>query len=422
MDRYFLLNHIKSKLENYIDPISMPIVLAVTVGEKQYLTSEIRNIYSSGGVMHVLAVSGLHVGIFVLILSSLLHKTAYVFSIVNTKLYPINSKSSIQGYSGFAIISPFIIPVILLFVIWLYAFIAGLSPSIVRSAIMFSVFQISSIFKRKGSIYSSLALSAMIMLLVNPLIIHNVGFQLSFLAVLSIVYFYPKLKAFFIQYHIYWFHLKMFLKSRNTVSKTMISQIISSILCISFSPSTSSNLSFFMVDKAAGSNKSVSSVLVSNGIYKNIIILFKRILGYLCDIAIISISAQILTLPILVYYFKKFSLYFIIANCIMIPSVFWVILLSLILICISSFPSIASVVGYMISKIISVSTFILKYISKWPYSEIHISFDIIDVFGYYSILFMLILLLKFKKFVYLILLNITVLVYSILKTIYYIFP
>ena len=227
MDRYFLLNYIKSILENYIDPSSMPIVLAVTVGEKQYLTSEIRNIYSSGGVMHVLAVSGLHVGIFVLILSSLLHKIAYVFSIVNTKLYPINSKSSAQGYillpfedvsknyqysiknndissnfiytvySSFATITPFIIPIILLFVIWLYAFIAGLSPSIVRSAIMFSVFQISSIFKRKGSIYSSLALSAMIMLLVNPLIIHNVGFQLSFLAVLSIVYFYPKLKAFF---------------------------------------------------------------------------------------------------------------------------------------------------------------------------------------------------------------------------------
>ena len=246
--------------------------------------------------------------------------------------------------------------------------------------------------------------------------------------------------------------MKMFIKSRNTVSKTMISQIISSILCISFSPSTSSNLSFFMVDKATGSNKFAPSVLVSNGIYwfhlkmflksrntvskttisqiisfilciyKNIIILFRRILEYLCDIAIISISAQILTLPILVYYFKKFSLYFIIANCIMIPAVFLVILLSLILICISSFPSIASVVGYMISKIISVSTLILKYISKWPYSEIHISFDIIDVFGYYSILFMLILLLKFKKFAYLILLNITVLVYSILKTICYIFP
>ncbi len=376
-------SYLKNILESYIkDPNSAAVALAVTLGEKQYLNSEIKSLYTGLGVAHILAVSGLHVSIFVLILSLLLNKIAYIIEAGASRMTLFDSKALVTIKSS-------IISIILLFAIWFYAFLAGLSPSIVRSAIMFSVFQISSIFKRKGNIYSSLALSAVIMLLINPLIIYNVGFQLSFLAVLSIVYFYPKLKSCLVRYH------------------------------TSFLTSTSANFPFFMVAEALESTRFAPAVMVSNGVYKNIIILVKRVLGYLCDIALVSISAQILTLPILAYYFKKFSIYFVVANCIIIPVIFWVILLSLVLICISSFPSIAGVVGYIISKIIVISTLILKYISKWPYSDIYISFDIMDVFGYYSILFMLILLLKFKKFVYLILLNITVLIYSILKTIYY---
>jgi len=145
----------------------LAIASALTFGYKDELSNTIKGIFSKTGAMHVLAVSGLHVGIIYLIISSLFNliKLPYKFS--------------------------WIIEIIILLLIWVYAIITGLSPSVLRAATMMSFLVIANIFNKNSSIYNTLGLSAFCMLLTNPFLIIDVGFQLSFLAVIGIVYIYP---------------------------------------------------------------------------------------------------------------------------------------------------------------------------------------------------------------------------------------
>lgn len=145
----------------------LAIASALTFGYKDELSNTIKGIFSKTGAMHVLAVSGLHVGIIYLIISSLfkLIKLPYKFSWIKE--------------------------IIILLLIWVYAIITGLSPSVLRAATMMSFLVIANIFNKNSSIYNTLGLSAFFMLLTNPFLIIDVGFQLSFLAVIGIVYIYP---------------------------------------------------------------------------------------------------------------------------------------------------------------------------------------------------------------------------------------
>lgn len=143
------------------------ILSALTLGYKRELDPEIKRVFSSAGAMHVLAVSGLHVGI--------------IYWVLTTFLGFIKSKKT--GRLAFALIS--------LFCLWAYAFITGLSPSVMRAATMFSFIIIGNTIKRHGNIYNSLAASALILLLINPNNLFEVGFQLSYSAVFGIVYLQP---------------------------------------------------------------------------------------------------------------------------------------------------------------------------------------------------------------------------------------
>ncbi len=143
------------------------VINALLIGVKDYLDTEIREAYSAAGAMHVLAVSGLHVGIVYLLIT-----------IVFGSLKKIG-----WGRVCFVLIS--------LAVIWCYALITGFSPSVMRASTMFSVIILGESSKRKSNIYNSLGLAAFILLLYNPYFVYEVGFQLSFVAVLGIVMFQP---------------------------------------------------------------------------------------------------------------------------------------------------------------------------------------------------------------------------------------
>ncbi|SFT98904.1 competence protein ComEC [Algoriphagus locisalis] len=149
------------------DPNSSQIALALLLGQKKELDPTIREAYTQAGVMHILAVSGLHVGIiyalFILILKPLKLK-----------------KDKARIYLLFVIL-----------IIWLYAFLTGLSPSVVRAATMFSLLTFGQMRERRPSIYNILAFSAILMITINPDVIYEVGFQLSYLAVLGIVIIQP---------------------------------------------------------------------------------------------------------------------------------------------------------------------------------------------------------------------------------------
>lgn len=140
------------------------IALALVLGVTDGLDNDLLNAYSASGAMHVLAVSGLHVGI--------------IYWMILLLLKPIRSLSW----------SAWLIAGISLICLWTYAFVTGLSPSVLRAVTMFSFMAIAKPFSRNTNIYNTLAASAFILLLYNPYLIMSVGFQLSYLAVIGIVY------------------------------------------------------------------------------------------------------------------------------------------------------------------------------------------------------------------------------------------
>ncbi len=139
------------------------VAAAILLGYDDSLSDEMRQNYIAAGSMHVLCVSGMHVGIIYLIASFLL-------SFLNRKRWQKMLKH-----------------LLLLFLIWFYALIAGLSPSILRSSLMISFVIIGEMLHRKGFALNSIAASAFILLCINPNNLFEIGFLLSYIAVVGIV-------------------------------------------------------------------------------------------------------------------------------------------------------------------------------------------------------------------------------------------
>jgi len=147
----------------------LEILSALTLGYKRDLDRETKRVFSASGAMHILAVSGLHVGI--------------IFWVI-TLLFGFLRKQKL-GRLLFMIIS--------IILLWSYAFITGLSPSVMRASTMFSIFVIGENINRKPNSYNSLTASALFLLLFNPNNLFEVGFQLSYSAVFGILFLQPKL-------------------------------------------------------------------------------------------------------------------------------------------------------------------------------------------------------------------------------------
>ena len=138
---------------------------ALLLGYKDDLDKTLVQSYSNTGVVHIIAISGMHLGLIYWLLSLLLH--------------PLKKRKETKWLR----------PLLIITGLWLFAFLTGGGPSILRSAIMFSCIVLGESFNRKTSIYNSLAASAFILLCINPFWLWDAGFQLSYTAVLSIVIF-----------------------------------------------------------------------------------------------------------------------------------------------------------------------------------------------------------------------------------------
>ncbi|MCF8301768.1 MAG: competence protein ComEC family protein [Bacteroidales bacterium] len=145
------------------------VVSALILGYRDTLDDDLRQKFAGAGAMHVLCVSGLHVGIIYLIISGMLGF--------------MKRKKWIRVLRV----------VLILLIIWCYAMITGFSPSVLRASTMFSFVTIGTSMKRHTNIYNTLAASAFLLLLINPYMITQVGFQLSYVAVLGIVAMQPYL-------------------------------------------------------------------------------------------------------------------------------------------------------------------------------------------------------------------------------------
>lgn len=247
-----------------LDQDVQAVVSALTIGEKTDLTPELKAMYSAAGVSHVLALSGLHVGILSCILLWL--------------FYPLTYLKHGRKILSFLVVC----------LLWFFAFISGLSSSVVRAVVMYSLYTFASFCsEERFSGMHSLVLAAFLMLIYNPFFLFDISFQLSFTAVFSILAFYP---------------------------------LFSRWLCI-----------------------------------KNCV------LRYVWNTLSLSVSAQLGTLPFILYYFGSFPTYFLLANLVVVILAGGILMLTLVALCVASVP----MVGSTVMTLLEWCTSVLNESTRW---------------------------------------------------------
>jgi len=162
-------NQLQKKLlqlfdDSHLNKNENAVISAILLGADDKMDAELIRSYSNTGVSHILSVSGMHVGIIYMILQ-------YIFFFLRKNKQQKTLKACI-----------------ILLIIWFYACLTGLSPSVMRASTMFSFFAFANIIQRKGNIFNSLSSSLLLFTLWNPLLIFDMGLQLSYAAVFGIVW------------------------------------------------------------------------------------------------------------------------------------------------------------------------------------------------------------------------------------------
>ncbi|MFI3298670.1 MAG: ComEC/Rec2 family competence protein [Rikenellaceae bacterium] len=152
---------------------AIAVYSAMVIGERSALNQETIQTYRNSGASHLLAISGLHIGVVVILLNLMLGALKFI------------------GRRGRVIYS-----ILIILGLWLYAIFSGMSVSVERAAIMFTLYQLSLLLHRSTRSLNTLATAAAIILLFAPYSIYNIGFQLSFMAMVGIFIFYHPLVAF----------------------------------------------------------------------------------------------------------------------------------------------------------------------------------------------------------------------------------
>lgn len=148
---------------------SYAMVAAMTLGDKSALTSTIRESFNITGAGHVLAISGLHLGILYMMVS---------FLVRGLRLRMVTQ-------------------IVTILLIWAFAFLVGMTASVVRSATMLTIYGLLSLGYRQKMSVNVLAFTAIVLLVIHPQSLFDIGFQMSFLAVLAILLFFPFFNSIF---------------------------------------------------------------------------------------------------------------------------------------------------------------------------------------------------------------------------------
>ncbi|MEO6583092.1 MAG: ComEC/Rec2 family competence protein, partial [Ferruginibacter sp.] len=178
------------------------IAEALLIGYKQDLDKDLVQAYSNTGVVHIIAISGLHLGLIYAVL-------IYLFNIL-----PFFKRST------------FLKVISILTCLWLFSILTGSSASVLRSAVMFTCIVIGKNYFKQSSIYNSLAASAFILLCYNPYFLWDVGFQLSYLAVIGIVWLQRPIK------NLLYTKMRLVNKVWEMVAVTLAAQVAAFPICI----------------------------------------------------------------------------------------------------------------------------------------------------------------------------------------------
>ena len=191
-------------LRRYIknDDETLGIAEALLIGYKNDLDKDLVQAYSNTGVVHIIAISGLHLGLIYMVLLWLFDRIPFI------KRFKI--------FKSISIIS----------CLWIFSLLTGASASVLRSAVMFTCIIIGKTIKRQSSIYNSLATSAFILLCYNPYFLWDVGFQLSYLAIIGIISLQKPI------HQLLYFETYLLKKIWEMSSITIAAQIITFPICL----------------------------------------------------------------------------------------------------------------------------------------------------------------------------------------------
>lgn len=274
-----------------IEGKELGILSALTLGYRENLAKDVQRSFSVSGAMHVLAVSGLHTGIVWGIVVWLLTLGGWFKPLWEEKW------------------KRWLLNIIAIVLIWMYAFVTGLSPSVMRSALMLSFWALSSLLEKQISRWNPLFSAAMIILIINPLALWSVSFQLSFAAVAGIMLIGQKMQ------------------------------------------------------------RSIS--------------LKGRMLQYVGGLMLVSVAAQIATMPLTMHYFGQTSNYFALTNLVVIPMAGVLLVLG--------FGTLAMswcVIGEWLGVATKWCTWLLREVVEWieglPFSTTQISLESGSVFCLYG--------------------------------------
>ncbi|MEO7264361.1 MAG: ComEC/Rec2 family competence protein [Ferruginibacter sp.] len=205
-----LYNYIFSTKENIIKIFKkyvtgkdeLGIAEALLIGYKEDLDKDLVQAYSNAGVVHIIAISGMHLALIYFLLLWICNHSPY-----------LKNKEAAKA-------------MLVIIFLWMFSLLTGATASVLRSAVMFSFLVIGKLFFRNASIYNTLAASAFVLLIYNPHFLWDVGFQLSYLAVFGIVALQKPI------FRLWYIRNKMIRKIWELLSITIAAQVATFPLCI----------------------------------------------------------------------------------------------------------------------------------------------------------------------------------------------
>lgn len=154
-------------IKHSVSKENLSIINALLLGQRQDISKDTYKSFTKSGAIHILAISGLHIGLLMLLLGILFKPLSY---------FKIGKK---------------LIPILIIMLLWIYAFITGMSASVMRAVTMFSLVTVAMYSNRVTNTYNTLVISAFLLLIFNPFYVFDIGFQLSYSAVFGIVWIKP---------------------------------------------------------------------------------------------------------------------------------------------------------------------------------------------------------------------------------------
>ena len=294
---------------------ALSLISALTLGQQELMQDEQRETFAAAGVSHILAVSGMHVGIVSQLLTLLLFW--------------------LRGPRCFQVLKYLLLIVIL----WLYAFLTGFSPSVLRAVLMFTVSAMALCLGRKSYTWNSLGFAAVVMLWSWPWYLYQVGFQLSFLAVMSILLLQN------------YFQQAFSLSQSSSLQAMMTGEAMMRVEALMSDEAFSSEPPF---------GKSGTATIVMRlrlALWRYL----RQAVHYMKELFCLSLAAQIGTAPLSVYYFHQFSNYFWLSNLLMVPLSVLMTYLGVFLLIFADL----AVLSHALSFLLNVSLKVFMRLSDW---------------------------------------------------------